>query len=258
MHAKIKTWLEQPSKARVLGSLSINQGTPKRPLTLDTFYTRAIDELRPLERAVKEITKGAYIDFKDNPFFKAWLTRGWRGKAETALRYGQMNENLEKIGTSLNEIITPVKGFDKAFRDLVKFQDYVTSYLVKSGVLNAEVAKSMREMNNDYVPFYRLFDDSVGTVKFRGKTFANLSSPVKRIKGSGRTIIDPLESIIKNTYAFINLAERNDVGRMFVELAGRFEGSGRWVEKVEAPKTRLSLSCRRLKRRLKASSRRPG
>ncbi|MCG8403133.1 MAG: hypothetical protein MJA84_16300 [Firmicutes bacterium] len=294
--AQIKTWLEQPSKARVLGSLSINQGTPKRPLTLDTFYTRAIDELRPLERAVKEITKGAYIDFKDNPFFKAWLTRGWRGKAETALRYGQMNENLEKIGPSLNEIITPVekhlddfrayivskrslelsgrdietgidpedakrtiqaidnelgtdtvKGFDKAFRDLVRFQDYITNYLVKSGVLSADVAKSMREMNKDYVPFYRLFDDSVGTVKFRGKTFANLSSPVKRIKGSGRTIIDPRESIIKNTYAYINLAERNDVGRMFVELAGRFEGSGRWVEKVEAPKQAVKFKLQEVK-----------
>ena len=37
-------------------------------------------------------------------------------------------------------------------------------------------------------------------------------NPIKGIEGSQRTVIDPLESIIRNTYLFAQMAQRNEVG----------------------------------------------
>ncbi|MEG6513529.1 hypothetical protein [Desulforamulus ruminis] len=52
------------------------------------------------------------------------------------------------------------------------------------------------------------------------------------MKGSQRDIIDPLESIVKNTYLFTQLAEKNKVGRQLAELAEKHEGMGWLIEKV--------------------------
>ena len=90
-------------------------------------------------------------------------------------------------------------------------------------------------MYPNYVPFYRVFEEDVNTIAaYMSKGgFANLRNPVKMMKGSTREILDPLESIVKNTYLFVNIAERNSVGRAIVELAESKEGSGRFVEKVD-------------------------
>ncbi|MCL2669949.1 MAG: hypothetical protein FWE89_04625 [Syntrophaceae bacterium] len=54
--------------------------------------------------------------------------------------------------------------------------------------------------NKNYVPFFRVMDEASflgGSKGFQGK------NQIRRMKGSGRDIIDPLESIIRNTYAYI-------------------------------------------------------
>ena len=84
-----------------------------------------------------------------------------------------------------------------------------------------------------------------------GKRFADTSQPVKRIKGSGRQIINPLESIIKNTYTFISIAERNTVGRLLTELAESIEGSGQWVEKIDMPVKPTKIQLQEIERTLK-------
>ncbi|MGI6125328.1 MAG: LPD38 domain-containing protein [Acetivibrionales bacterium] len=139
------------------------------------------------------------------------------------------------------------KDFDPVFRKLVEFQDQVLEQtLVASGIITPEQAALMRQMNQDYVPFYRLFDEKLGaTVGFRdSKGYANLSNPIKRLKGSARDIVDPLESIVKNTYAMVNLASRNEVGKALVELAEAKTGAGKWAEKIPTPKfgTKFKLS----------------
>ena len=70
-----------------------------------------------------------------------------------------------------------------------------------------------------------------------GKGFIDASSPVKRFKGSTRDIIDPLESIVKNTFQFYNAVERNHVGRTFAKLADK-NGVGQIVERVNGNKAK--------------------
>ena len=107
--------------------------------------------------------------------------------------------------------------------------------LVDSGVLGKEAYKKIKLLNQDYIPFYRLIEGFEKPTRLGGKRYADVSQPIKRIKGSGRQIINPLESVIKNTYAFINIAERNTVGRLLTELTEQIEGSGKWVEKIDTP-----------------------
>ena len=277
---QIDTWLKQPAMARILGQLSVGEGTLKRPITFDRIYTAAVDELRPLQQAVKTITQGHKVDDMVNPYLTAWAARGWNGKAEAAIHYGQFDKNLKKAGPSLNEILKKVdkqlnefrafitakrtlelserdinsgitvedakevvasfdaettRLFEETLKELVGFQDYIMNQAVESGLVSKDALASMRELNRNYVPFYRLFDEGMQQQGFAGKTFANLTSPVKSIKGSERTIVDPIESIIKNTYTLINLSERQNVGRQLADLAARFEGSGNIIEKIVTP-----------------------
>ncbi|MFA5384004.1 MAG: LPD38 domain-containing protein [Eubacteriales bacterium] len=124
--------------------------------------------------------------------------------------------------------------FQPVLDNLVKYQDAVLKKLVDAGMISSESMARMREMYPNYVPFYREFDTLNAAGEYLAKGgFANLSNPVKKMKGSTRDITDPIESIIKNTYLYTNIAERNKVGRAIAELADAKEGLGRLVEKVE-------------------------
>ncbi|MDD5486874.1 MAG: hypothetical protein PHW65_04910, partial [Dehalococcoidales bacterium] len=111
----------------------------------------------------------------------------------------------------------------------------------------------MRKLNQNYVPFKRVFEEELGgTFGFGKGGYANIKSPVKRLKGSERDIIDPLESIIENTFLMINIAERNRVGRAIVELAEGREGAGKWVEKLPTPMHGVRINLAEIKEALEA------
>ena len=128
--------------------------------------------------------------------------------------------------------------FQKTALEIYKYQDYLLAMLVKEGMLTAKAYHTMRKMYPHYIPFFRDMSD-VGMQSFLsgGKGFIDVSSPVKRLKGSTRDIIDPLESIIKNTFQFYNAIERNHVGRTFAKLADT-KGNGKIVERVFGDKAK--------------------
>lgn len=128
--------------------------------------------------------------------------------------------------------------FKKAAQEIYKYQDYLLTMLVKEGMLTAKAYHTMRKMYPHYIPFFRDMSD-VGMQSFLsgGKGFIDVSSPVKRLKGSTRDIIDPLESIVKNTFQFYNAIERNHVGRTFAKLADK-KGVGQIVERVKGDKAK--------------------
>jgi hypothetical protein len=129
--------------------------------------------------------------------------------------------------------------YQNTLNDLVKYQDALLQKLVDAGVMDPAAVIKMRQIYPNYVPFQRVFNENpaAATEWLAKGGFANLNSPVKSLKGSARDIVDPLESIIKNTYLFTNIAERNSVGRAIVELAGNKEGLGRLVEKVDGSRS---------------------
>lgn len=183
--------------------------------------------------AFKDILKD--IGEKEHKDFSAYLV---------ALHDLDLHKNQQKATFSYTEDAAVLgkhagnERFKKAAQEIYKYQDYLLSMLVKEGLLTVKAYHTMRKMYPHYIPFFRDMSD-VGMQSFLSgsKGFIDVSSPVKRLKGSTRDIIDPLESIVKNTFQFYNAVERNHVGRTFAKLADK-KGVGQIVERVEGDKAK--------------------
>lgn len=236
-----------------------------------------LNPLKDLVEEVERQT-GEKISFDDNPYMQAWLARGWVGKAETLIEHGapehgikslkdilkgigekehkefsaylvalhdlDLHKNKQKATFDYTEDAAVLgkhagnERFQKAAKEIYKYQDHLLAMLVKEGMLTAKAYHTMRKMYPHYIPFFRDMSDA-GMQSFLsgGKGFIDVSSPVKRFKGSTRDIIDPLESIVKNTFQFYNAVERNHVGRTFAKLADK-NGVGQIVERVNGDKAK--------------------
>lgn len=184
-------------------------------------------------KSLKDILKG--IGEKEHKEFSAYLV---------ALHDLDLHKNKQKATFDYTEDAAVLgkhagnERFQKAAVEIYKYQDYMLQMLVKEGMLTAKAYHTMRKMYPHYIPFFRDMSDA-GMQSFLsgGKGFIDVSSPVKRFKGSTRDIIDPLESIIKNTFQFYNTIERNHVGRTFAKLADK-NGVGQIVERVHGNKAK--------------------
>lgn len=182
-------------------------------------------------KSLKDILKG--IGEKEHKEFSAYLV---------ALHDLDLHKNKQKATFDYTEDAAVLgkhagnEHFQKAAVAIYKYQDYMLQMLVKEGMLTAKAYHTMRKMYPHYIPFFRDMSDA-GMQSFLsgGKGFIDVSSPVKRFKGSTRDIIDPLESIVKNTFQFYNAVERNHVGRTFAKLADK-NGVGQIVERVNGNK----------------------
>ena len=226
-----------------------------------------------LETGSQFSRKGTGLPIEENPYELARLTRGSAGKAEHFLRHGTLNySDLSKAGRSLEDVIAPVKddiqGLDnflvakrsidlnaagiktgvplaeaqavvaagtpkygKVANEVYQYGGQVLKYLKDSGIISdADMAK-MQAANKHHVPFYRLMDKesswSTGSLKVK--------DPIEAIKGSERQIIEPMESIIKNTYAFVSLAERNRTMQALEKLANKTPGGSALMVKDGSP-----------------------
>lgn len=184
-------------------------------------------------KSLKDILKG--IGEKEHKEFSAYLV---------ALHDLDLHKNKQKATFDYTEDAAVLgkhagnERFQKAAVAIYKYQDYMLQMLVKEGMLTAKAYHTMRKMYPHYIPFFRDMSDA-GMQSFLsgGKGFVDVSSPVKRFKGSTRDIIDPLESIVKNTFQFYNTVERNHVGRTFAKLADK-NGVGQIVERVHGNKAK--------------------
>lgn len=235
---------------------------------------------------------GASIAAEKNPYILARLARGTHGMAEHWIEKKTFAFADRHItGKGLREIIEPVKthldglrsfllakralelyerGIEtgipygealvtvrdgQAFygpiqQEIVDYQDRLLHYLVDAGILQLDAAMAMREANLDYVPFYRVMDTEKTGMRI-GKPF-HVKNPIKGIRGSGRKIVDPIESIVRNTFTFIDLAERNRVLNAYVSLAEETGDPGldlaRKIKKPVHPITVSEAEVRRFMR----------
>lgn len=149
----------------------------------------------------------------------------------TAMRNIELHKNkLSEAATTSNEIAgQTVKLYEemfgeeylRAFRnDLTKFNDAILQYYRDSGKINDEQLAAIKENNRYYVPFKRFFDEyeSKGSLPSVGNVLRDTSpSPVKKIRGSQREILSPVESMFKNVYDLIVAADKNTALDTIVE-----------------------------------------
>ena len=132
--------------------------------------------------------------------------------------------------------------FVRAAEDIRGYEDSLLNYAQKEGTFSKEQVEAMREAHPNHIGFMRVMEGETEGPRAAGsEKFANVGSPIKRAKGSAREIIDPLESLVKSTYAIISAVDRNEVGVKLVELAEKGEGMGKYVEKVPRDKIPLTI-----------------
>lgn len=128
--------------------------------------------------------------------------------------------------------------FEKAAHDLYAFQQGVLNYASSTfpGLMERVRAGDV----GNYLPLQRAFDDldtmlagSAGLGRVQG------FDPVKRLRGSGRRIMDPMATIIRQSSAFIRQTHEHFVRKQLAGLA-RVEGMGPHI--LEIPRTRVAQS----------------
>lgn len=246
-----------------------------KPSTWQDVYTKFVDDLNPIREEVKKMNKlieeGKQGDGQD-PYTLMRLLRGSIGRSAHFLEQGTTDfKTLKTNGESLRDILkgeqdldslrqflvarravelhgrginpgvelptaqAAVKEGGKRFNDIAKritdYQNRVTQYLRDSGVLSDKAYEAMTEANKAYVPFFRVMDEQAAGI---GKG-SSVKNPIHGIKGSDRQIIDPLESIIKNTYVYVALAERNAANKSFITHADKTGIAGEFYRKVPQP-----------------------
>jgi len=267
------------------------------------FQVTMIDDLYEVKR-YRDLAKkySADINFQDDPYFSARLTRGVVGKANMFLDYGTFGRKFWKTekgkavlnytGESLRNILKPVKdptiwrdfsayltalravelanyeiesgididianqaiteleskykNFPEIGNKIYDYQDRLLDYAQESGLISQELRDNLRAKYVTYVPFYRVIENAQGK-GYLGKKLVDIASPVKRIKGSERDIINPLESVVKNTYAIISASERNMVGVMMANLSAKVPEIAPLFERIKTPVGRVaSVSAKEL------------
>ena len=161
---------------------------------------------------------------KDIYDFNSKLQKGEEGAA--------LKATMDPIdaGMTIRELAKKHPEFVEAAKDLYRFQQHLIDELVNAGMLSAKAAADMRKRWPHYVPFQRIVD-GIDAPSVGGKKFVNVGNTIQKFKGSSRDIVDPLESVISNTFRVVSAIERNKVGQSFVKLS-RMKGMGDLCEEV--------------------------
>lgn len=219
------------------------------PVTFDRIYTSVMDDLHPLNVLERKLGEHGALTPDEEFYQLARLTRGSFGRSHQTLNHSTfsfqtganngpgLKQILKPIGKDMNafeeyavamrdvelmnrgintgttmadamtKIAAAPAHFRRALPQLHAFQDRVLRYLKDSGVLSDQAYNDIKALNQAYVPFHRAID-GVADTKVSARNVKSWN-PVKKITGSDRDILSPIETIIKNTHMFIDLAEKN-------------------------------------------------
>lgn len=134
--------------------------------------------------------------------------------------------------------------FPKLQKEIVNWNKSILQYARDGGFISEDHLNKMLENGANYVPFHRVIDEA--EMKGLGKKFGDIMSPIKKIKGSGREIISPIESMVKNAYSIISAVDRNDVGRSVVAASNLHPDLGALVEPIPAPVHPIEITAENL------------
>jgi hypothetical protein len=160
---------------------------------------------KPLITILEPITKdiSTYKEFGAYSISKRALEKSKQG-FETGIDIKAAENTVRKLDSKYKE----------TFKELGEYQNNLLKYLKDSGIVNEKTYNLMLEANKDYVPFFRVLEDTGKD----GSISKSVSNPLKKFKGSDKVIVDPIESIYKNTLHFVTLVERNRSLGEFIKM----------------------------------------
>lgn len=185
-------------------------------------------------KGLKEILE--IVDGKEQDFSTYLVAKRAIELSKRDIESGISKEDAEQ---AVKDIEKENPEFSDAAKDLQTYQDKVLRYALESGLMTEDDYVRIKAKNQEYVPFFRVVDELTPKGMF-GKALAKVAKPTKKIKGSEREIIDPIESIIKNTYSIIQNSDKARVMQAMATLSNKHHELGRLFEKVPPKLTKIA------------------
>ena len=126
-------------------------------------------------------------------------------------------------GRDLDMDLAIIDKYKKKFTEQEKiyrnFNKQLLNYMEDNGLISKELHNKLNQ-NTAYTPYQRLMDD-VSSFTGHSQQLGNLSSEqvIKKMKGSDRIILNPIEATMSNTMRIINEGQRNVAARKIAESA---------------------------------------
>jgi hypothetical protein len=137
--------------------------------------------------------------------------------------------------------------FAQAAREVTEWNQKGIELLVESGRITQEAGDTIKEANPIYAPFFREF----GEKEIKGKVGRGKKFIPKRLKGSERKIVDPIEGMIQQMEAIINSAQRASIERSMAKLAlDNPEALEDFIKPVKAPVAPTKIPIEEVKSQL--------
>jgi hypothetical protein len=126
-------------------------------------------------------------------------------------------------GRDLDMDLAIIDKYKKKFTEQEKiyrnFNKQLLTYMEDNGLISKELHNKLNQ-NTAYTPYQRLMDD-VSSFTGHSQQLGNLNSEqvIKKMNGSDRTILNPIEATMSNTMRIINEGQRNIAARKIAENA---------------------------------------
>lgn len=126
--------------------------------------------------------------------------------------------------------------YRNAAMNVYKWNDGVLQYMVEAGALTTDQYDQIVKRNKNYIPLQRIFDDMAD--RFKSGTG---SDPIKRIKGSGRPIRNPFQTLQENAEKMALRSNEAIVIRMLVNIADSVTGMADFISRVPHKSVPISV-----------------
>lgn len=234
----------EEAQQHILSKMSINEA-PEADYNFHKFYRDAVDRLFFVELA----TAPKKLSTWEDAYKLMRMHGGWAGKADEMINHATFDFfGHNNNGISLAEVFKGIKasvgsldefrafigaarsaemelrGFNSAydwdkvhlvgaegiknkkmiaaFEKLVDFQNRISAYARDAGFMSDAVYNEMIKNNRFFIPLHEVLTEALhGGV--------GNSNPFKKLTGGDTKYVDPLETVIKNTYMMIEAADRN-------------------------------------------------
>ena len=242
--------------------------------TLKGIRTQFVDDLAPLENLEKGVT-GKVASAEDSLYKQGRLFRGSPERAGELIKSslepvikqveksGKTTKDLGDYALAVHAKDVNAKGINSGFTDeeiaatiqkygtpemeaarkeLMKISNDSLNSLAEAGIIEESLVTALREKHPNYMPLFRSFDDD--KIEFASgvsKALANVTSPIERLKGSDRNVIDPIESMVKNVYRTVSAVDRNKVALQLGGLADK-DANAAFIRRLPEGEERARLN----------------
>lgn len=179
-----------------------------------------------------------------------------------AVRAAELHSQGKESGFSPSQIMTTVRRFqnnakfNQALQAIQEWNDALLQYAVDAGYLAPEEKTKMQKLHKFYIPMRRLYEVGINEEPvFSGGTGGQLGrigrpTSLKRLTGSDRPLLNPIESLIENAYFITYAAEKNRMLRSLFD-AVNYPGMGKWlVEQTAIPQEKVVFNINRVRDQL--------